>query len=129
MVEGDGLAELLELFGGALDQEEDFRGGFQFVLPPVMGFDAGDEVDASGEMLLQDDVGDAACFQDGGSGDEDEARGEGHGRRITGRGAVAKSFHQALSIRVTPEDLPTGKEALVMGQGKRTIFVICKVRQ
>ncbi len=48
-------------------------------LPPVVRLDAGENVDAGGELFLENGLRNGACFVDSRGGDEDEARGEGHG--------------------------------------------------
>lgn len=58
--------------GGGLNQEEMFAGGFDFSFPAVDGFDgSGVDVDAGGEVLLEEGAGDFAGFGEGGAGYED----------------------------------------------------------
>lgn len=68
----EGGFESREARGGGFDEEEDFGGFLHFALPAVDGFDLGDEVDAGGEVLLDERGGDAFGFfnaADGGDGD------------------------------------------------------------
>jgi len=66
--------------GGGLDQEEMFAGGFDFTFPAVDRFDRGGvDVDAGGEVFLEEGAGDFAGFGEGGAGYEDEAELGGHG--------------------------------------------------
>jgi hypothetical protein len=51
-----------------------FAGGFDFSFPAVDGFDGGGvDVDAGGEVFLEEGAGDFAGFGEGGAGYEDEA--------------------------------------------------------
>ena len=58
-----------------------FAGGFDFSFPAVNRFDrCGVDVDAGGEVFLEEGTGELAGFQEGGAGYEDEAElGGGHG--------------------------------------------------
>jgi len=61
-----------------------FAGGFDFPFPAVDGFHRGGvDVDASGEVFLEEGARDFARFGEGGAGYEDQAElgGEGHGIR------------------------------------------------
>ena len=72
--------EGFEAAGGGLNQEEMFAGGFDFSFPAVDRFDGrGVDVDAGGEMFLEEGAGDFAGFGEGGAGHEDEALLGGHG--------------------------------------------------
>jgi len=72
--------------GGGLDEEEIFAGGFDFSLPAVNGFERGDlDVDAGGEVFLEEGAGDFAGFGEGGAGYEDEAELGGGGHRTRGK--------------------------------------------
>jgi len=60
--------------GGGFNQEEMFAGGFDFALPAVDRFDwGGVDVDAGGEVFLEEGAGDFSGFGERGAGDEDEA--------------------------------------------------------
>ena len=64
--------EGFEAAGGGLNQKEMFAGGFDFSFPVVDGFDgSGVDVDAGGEVFLEEGAGDFAGFGEGGAGDED----------------------------------------------------------
>ena len=57
-----------------------FAGGFNFSLPAVDRFEgSGVDVDAGGEVFLEEEAGDFAGFGEGGAGDEDEAELGVHG--------------------------------------------------
>jgi hypothetical protein len=63
-----------EATGGGLNQEEMFAGGFDFPFPAVNRFYmAGVDVDAGGEVFLEEGARDFAGFGKGGAGYEDEA--------------------------------------------------------
>jgi len=56
-----------------------FAGGFDFSFPVVERFNgSGVDVDAGGEVFLEEGAGDFAGFGEGGAGDEDEAELGGH---------------------------------------------------
>ena len=59
-----------------------FAGGFDFSFPVVNRFDrCGVDVDAGGEVFLEEGAGDFAGFGEGGAGYQDETKlgGGGHG--------------------------------------------------
>ena len=57
-----------------------FAGGFDFPLPAVDRFDLGGvDVDAGGEVFLEEGAGDFAGFGEVGAGYKDEAELGGHG--------------------------------------------------
>ena len=57
---------------GGLDEKEMFAGGFDFSFPAVDGLDAsGVDVDAGGEVFLEEGAGNFAGFGEGGAGYED----------------------------------------------------------
>ena len=59
-----------------------FAGGFDFSLPAVDRFYRGDlDVDAGGEVFLEEGAGYFAGFGEGGAGYEDETECGGHGER------------------------------------------------
>lgn len=65
--------------GGGFDQEEMFTGGFDFSFPAVDRLDRGDlDVDAGGEVFLEEGAGDFAGFGEVGAGYENEAELGGH---------------------------------------------------
>jgi hypothetical protein len=71
--------------GGGLDQEQMFASGFDFSFPAVDGFERGGmDVDARGQVFLEEGAGDFAGFGEGGAGYEDETElgGGGHGIRV-----------------------------------------------
>ena len=70
-VQGD--LEGVKIGGGGLDEEQDFSGSFHGTLPTVDGGDAGDDVDASGETLVDEGASDAFGFILGDGSGEDEA--------------------------------------------------------
>jgi len=64
--------EGFQVAGGGFDQEEMFAGGFDFSFPAVDGFYGRDlDVDAGGEVFLEEVAGDFAGFGEGGAGYED----------------------------------------------------------
>ena len=64
--------EGLQAAGGGFYQEEMFAGGFDFSFPAVNRFYGGDlDVDAGGEVFLEEGAGDFAGFVERGAGDED----------------------------------------------------------
>jgi len=64
--------EGFETAGGGLNQQEMFTGGFDFSFPAVDRFDRGGvDVDASGQVFLEEGAGDFAGFGEGGAGDKD----------------------------------------------------------
>ena len=66
--------------GGGFNQEEVFAGGFDFSFPAVDRFDGGGvDVDAGGEVFLEEGAGDFAGFGERGAGYEDEAELGAHG--------------------------------------------------
>jgi len=66
--------------GGGLNQKEMLAGGFDFSFPAVNRFDwGGVDVDAGGEVFLEEGAGDFAGFGEGGAGYQDEAELGGHG--------------------------------------------------
>jgi hypothetical protein len=71
--------ERFELLGRALDQHKDLVGLRDLALPAVMRFEAGDEIHAGGEMLLEQRAREATGLLKAGGGDQDEARRKGHG--------------------------------------------------
>jgi hypothetical protein len=82
--------EGFEAAGGGLNQEEMFTGGFDFSFPVVNRFDRGGvDVDAGGEVFLEEGAGDFAGFVEGGAGYEDEAELGGGWHRLFG-GIVAE---------------------------------------
>ena len=63
-----------------------FAGGFDFSLPAVDGFDRQDlDVDAGGEVFLEEVAGDFAGFGEGGAGYEDEAELGAGGHLVRGK--------------------------------------------
>jgi len=75
----DFFFEGFEAAGGGFYQQEMFAGGFDFSFPAVDRIDRGDlDVDAGGEVFLEEGAGDFAGFGEGGAGDEDEAELGGH---------------------------------------------------
>jgi len=78
--------EGFEAEGGGLDQEEMFAGGFDFSSPAVDRFDRGGvDVDAGGQVFLEEGAGDFSGFGEGGAGDEDEAELGRVGHRTRGK--------------------------------------------
>ena len=72
--------EGLQAAGGGFNQKEIFAGGFDFSLPAVDRFYRGDlDVDAGGEVFLEEGAGDFAGFRERVAGNEDEAKWGGHG--------------------------------------------------
>src|SRR5882757_2665478 len=72
--------EGLQAAGGGFNQEKVFAGGFDFTFPAIDGFHRGGlDVDAGGEVLLEEGAGDFAGFGGRGAGYEDEAELGGHG--------------------------------------------------
>lgn len=74
--------EGFEALGGGLDEEQVFAGTFEFALPGVDRFHrCGEDVDAGGEVFLNDSAGDFAGFGERAAGDHNEAewRGAWHG--------------------------------------------------
>lgn len=65
--------DLVEVGGGGFDEEQDFFGFFDVALPAVDGREAGDDVDAGGEVFIDEEAGDALGFVAGAGGGEDEA--------------------------------------------------------
>jgi hypothetical protein len=80
-VEAEDFAfEGFEAAGGGFDEEEIFAGGFDFGFPAVDGFEwRGVDVDAGGQVFLDQGAGDFARFRERGAGDEDESELGGHG--------------------------------------------------
>jgi hypothetical protein len=56
----DELFERGEESGGGLEKEENFSTGLELLLPPVMRFEGGDEVDAGGESGVEGGLGEGA---------------------------------------------------------------------
>lgn len=74
--------EGFEALGGGLDEEQVFAGTFQFALPSVERFHGcGKDIDAGGEVFIDDGTGNFAGFGERAAGDQDEAemRGKWHG--------------------------------------------------
>jgi len=56
-----------------------FAGGFDFSLPAVNRFEFGGvDIDAGGEVFLDNGAGDSAGCRERGTGDENEAEWSGH---------------------------------------------------
>jgi len=67
---------------GGLDEEQVFAGTFELALPGVERFHrCSEDVDAGGEVFLDDGAGDCAGFGESAASDQDEAewRGTWHG--------------------------------------------------
>ena len=76
----DFFFEGFQAAGGGFNQEKVFAGGFDFSFPAVDRFYRGDlDVDAGGEVFLEEEAGDFAGFGERGAGYEDEAELGGHG--------------------------------------------------
>ncbi len=83
--------------GGGFDQEEMFAGGFYFSFPAVDRFYGGDlDVDAGGEVFLEEVAGEFAGFGEGGAGYEDEAELSGGGHWV--RGKIVADFGSVAGI-------------------------------
>src|ERR1700731_713539 len=75
-----------------------FAGGFDFSLPAVNRFNRGGvDVDAGGEVFLEEGAGDFAGFGEGGAGNEDEAElgGGWHGET----GMIVANFWNGAGMR------------------------------
>lgn len=64
--------ELVQAAGGGFEEQQDFRGRFDFPLPPVYGLSGRDEGGAGGEALLHQSVGQGLGFLTGTGGGEDD---------------------------------------------------------
>jgi hypothetical protein len=72
--------EGVKISGGGLDEQQDFISGFPGSLPTVDGSDAGNDVDAGGETLVNEGASDALGFVLRDGGGEDQATiGGGYG--------------------------------------------------
>jgi len=69
----DGFFELGEVGGGGLDEEQELGRGFDLPLPAVDRGEAGDDVDACGESLVDEGAGDVFGFVARAGGGHDQA--------------------------------------------------------
>jgi len=93
-----------------------FAGGFDFSLPVIDRFDRGDlDVDAGGEVFLEEGAGDFAGFGECGAGYEDEAEfgGGWHGER----GMIVAEF--SFTRRRERKDNAEGAESAEYAEKKR----------
>ena len=87
--------EGFEAAGGGFDQEEMFAGGFDFAFPAVDGFDGSDlDVDAGGQVFLEEGAGDCAGFGERGAGYEDQAELGGGRHWVGGKIVVDLEFEE-----------------------------------
>src|SRR5688500_6287359 len=77
--------------GGGLEQGSDLAGFLDLALPAVDGMAGAKQVDAGGELFLDDEAADAARFLVAAEGrvDGDDGAGPGHAGRVPSRWAVA----------------------------------------
>ena len=85
MGRNDELFELWQALRGGLENQEDFRAALDFSLPPVMRFDAWDEIGASDEARFQRRAR--------------ESPGSFHVRRRDERDAEIRGFHADEYLR------------------------------
>jgi hypothetical protein len=68
----EGRFEESEAGGGGFDEEKEFGGGFDFTFPAVDGGEAGNDIDAGGEALVDERAGEVFGFFARARGGEDE---------------------------------------------------------
>ena len=79
--------------GSGFDEKEMFAGGFDFSFPAVNRFYRGDlNVDAGGEVFLEEGAGDFAGFGEGRAGYENEAESGGGGHGMCGKDCSGFAF-------------------------------------
>lgn len=83
--------EALKVRGGRLDEQQDFGGALYRSLPAIDGLDAGHEIDACGQMLLDEEMREALGLLARAGGGENDAE-IGGGQNHTGHREQRAAF-------------------------------------
>ncbi len=126
----DEFLERSQAGAGGFHQHKDFAAGFDFFLPPVMGFQPGNEVGAGDEARFESGAREVTGGFQVGCGYEDEVEPGGglHGARVILCSSAGKSFGEPQPIAYADTDAH-GRKKLPRKERLFALFKGAGVRQ